>query len=409
LSKAWHSPKKASPGSPRLLYITNDEINVFTKSAMSSTENPHETETLLATYRGISKKYSAKIQNQRKYQRVEPKLSSENELLSSDPKVKNLVSKLASSRESFEVLRNKNRHTEIHQDLCSEKINQLFKQLESKNYRNIDLEKKNNAIRSRVLTTCLERDVRKEMSDNKLRWEWLVHDTGDLEPDFKSHSWERPKSIMSKPMLVAERNLQFNTNISIRDDNLQSCEKKYKMVYNPKDGDVIRNNSGSTTTLLQGEIQYLDVVVNKEQTRNKIADYPEVLEVQYDSHHEKDAIENEDNGQKRRLFQNWKTIEQSEEEINQVHSNESSLDEGDEDKKSNGSEKLALNTSNSSTEFSYKRSSGNMEVSVRQSSSSTFLCKPEILPIGGSRKGSSIYLGKIKTGKGSSSVGDIWK
>jgi len=211
-----------------LLYRTNDEINVFTKSVMSSSGIPNETESFLATYNGISRQHSGKkstitFQNQRKYKRVEPILSSEDELLSSDTKVENLVVRVVSIGKSVEVLRDKNRKTEKHLEACSRKINQFFKKLESKNCRNIDLEKKNNAIRSRVLTTCLEREVKKEMAENKRRWK-LVQDVGDLEPDFTTHSWKQAKSIMSESMFTVERNLQFKDKISIKDDNLESCE-----------------------------------------------------------------------------------------------------------------------------------------------------------------------------------------
>lgn len=260
---------------------------------------------------------------------------------------------------------------------------------------------------------CLEREVRKEMAENKRRWE-LVQDVSDLEPDFTTHSWKQAKSIMSESMSTAERNLQFKDKISIKDDNPESCEGKYKMISKHKYRNVTRSNSGSTITLPEGKIQYLDVAV-KEQIGNEIADHPEVLEAQDDNHYEKDVIEKKDDGQKRRLFKSRNKVEQLEEEIHHEHINELSLNEGDEDKKSNESEKLALNVSNSSTEILSSSSSGNKEVPVSPSSPSIFLCKPEVLQTRGSRKGSAICVGKREWErkklcyKGSSSMSDSWK
>lgn len=76
-------------------------------------------------------------------------------------------------------------------DQFSREIEHLSKLLEKKNVSNLKFEKQNYAIRPYVLTTALERDIRKEIAENKRRWSLVYQDAG-LVPDFEQHSWKRP-------------------------------------------------------------------------------------------------------------------------------------------------------------------------------------------------------------------------
>jgi len=110
----------------------------------------------------------------------------------SDEELSRMGGKVANIRRGVAELFHDNLETIQYLDDFTMEIERLSELLEKKNARNLRFENQNNAIRGRVLTTALERDIRRELEENKQRWNQVYQDE-ELVPDFEHHSWKRPR------------------------------------------------------------------------------------------------------------------------------------------------------------------------------------------------------------------------
>jgi len=110
----------------------------------------------------------------------------------SDEELSRMGGKVENIRRGVAELFHDNLETIQYLDDFTMEIERLSQMLEKKNARNLRFENQNNAIRGRVLTTALERDIRRELEENKQRWNQVYQDE-ELVPDFEHHSWKRPR------------------------------------------------------------------------------------------------------------------------------------------------------------------------------------------------------------------------
>jgi len=121
----------------------------------------------------------------------------DNELLA---EVRNTASKKGSVVKDLQLFGSANEQRAQQLSYLSYEIDNLFWRLEQKKESNLVFERKNNMIRSAVLATKLEQDLRKEIKTNKEKWDLVYHDK-EIEPDFESHKWilsKNPKDDLIK-------------------------------------------------------------------------------------------------------------------------------------------------------------------------------------------------------------------
>jgi len=114
-----------------------------------------------------------------------------------DEELSRMGGKVENIRRGVAELFHDNLETIQYLDDFTMEIERLSQMLEKKNARNLRFENQNNAIRGRVLTTALERDIRRELEENKQRWNQVYQDE-ELVPDFEHHSWKRPNGGSSR-------------------------------------------------------------------------------------------------------------------------------------------------------------------------------------------------------------------
>jgi len=202
-SQCWNSPKRAtdsyrSPAiNPRLASPT------ARLSDFSISRNPFSfklSDTNSPNYR--SPRYNISLKAMRlemvgedgdESQRSGGLLLGQDELMGIGNKLRPKRDKIERVERELQKLGSSNEQKAQHLEDLAEKIKSIYERLEKKERATILLEKKNNMIRSCVLTTKLERDIRREMKQNKEKWHkiFLNH---ELEPDFENHTWNRVKN-----------------------------------------------------------------------------------------------------------------------------------------------------------------------------------------------------------------------
>jgi len=137
-----------------------------------------------------------------------------------DEELSRMGGKVATIKQGVAEFFHDNLETIQYLDDFTMEIEQLSKLLERKTARNLKFENQNNAIRGPVLTTALERDIRRELEENKQRWN-LVYQDEDLVPDFEHHSWKRPNgsSRAASPKQSPRNRTLIKAQIQIGYDN----------------------------------------------------------------------------------------------------------------------------------------------------------------------------------------------